>query len=164
MGDGINEGIDGPPYLLDRGMDHPMQPAPHAQDRLDELDRMSVLAAYRMLASGQYLDLLSVAAVSRIPVEPPEGSVLHYVKTLGFSRPKNYTYVALRAGDHWYVTGRRSTPMMFLELIEDIGDNPCSIATAWAEIPTPEPSPFQDMTPAEWHAAMWPQNTTEDNS
>jgi hypothetical protein len=122
------------------------------------LDRITVLAAHRLLA-GQLPDVFTPSTVDRFPLEPPEGSVLRYTKTFGASE-RQYTYVALRAGHQWYVTGKRATPMTFGELVEDIGDNPCDIATTWAVCPVPEHSPFEDMTPAEWHAAMWPQAAT----
>lgn len=151
MGDGMYEGTDGPPYYEDRIKHDAMA---------ETLNRITALAAYRLLAIGQLPDALTVDSVPRFPVEPPDGSVLRYVKTLGVSRTRGYTYVALRAGDKWYQTGRRSTPLSWTELVEDIGDNPCDIATTWAVCPAPEPSPFEDMTPAEWHAAMWPKGAT----
>lgn len=124
------------------------------------LDRVTLLAAFRLLASGQHPDLLSVDAVERFPVEPPDGAVLRFTKTWG--GPRAYTYAALRVGDHWYTTSTKGhqQKMTWLELAELIQDNPCSIATDWADIPTPEPSPFADMTPAEWHAHMWPKGAT----
>lgn len=176
MGDGMDEGIDGPPYFRsanDRGIDALAREA-HADsmtsvrqrlgDPLHALDRVSVLAAYRMLASGQHPDLLSLAEVERFPMEPPDGYVLKFTKSWGGER--EYTYAALRAGDYWYTTSTKGhqQKMTWPELAAFIHDNPCSIATGWAKVPTPEPSPFEDMTPAEWHAQMWPKGATVEGS
>lgn len=126
------------------------------------LDRITVLAAFRMLASGQMSDKLGLDEVSRFPVEPPEGSVLKFTKTWGNSR--SYNYVALRVGSRWFLTGKEQGGISWEALKELIHDNPCAIATTWANCPVPEPSPFEEMTPAEWHAAMWPQNTTVESA
>lgn len=106
---------------------------------------------------------LSESTADRFPAEPPDGSVLRYTRNLS---GRHYTYVALRVGEKWYQTGRATRPLVWDELIEQIGDNPCWIATDWApcwiatdwaEIPAPEPSPVESMTPQEGHQQMFPQ-------
>lgn len=147
MGDGMNEGIDGPLYFGSREPNPPIA-----------LSRITALAAYRLLSGAQLPDALTLDAVDRIPVEPPEGYVLKFEKTWGKGR--TYTYIALRAGDNWYLTGSPGRQISWPELKEFIHDNPCWIATAWAEVPHVEASPFDDLTPAEWHATMWPTAVT----
>lgn len=135
-------------------------PTDRPRNHMAALDRVTVLAAYRLLASDQHPDLLSLDAVERFPVEPPDGSVLRFTKSWG--GPQEYTYVAVRVGDYWYTTSTKTAQqkMTWPELAEFIHDNPCSLATKWAVCPAPEPSPFEEMTPEEWHAAMWPQGAT----
>jgi hypothetical protein len=172
MGDGMDEGIDGPPYFRSACDRIPMDHADAAEAFIDAgrrrtdpmagLDRITALAAYRLLSGAHLPDALTLDAVDRIPVEPPEGYVLKFEKTFGGSR--TYTYVALRAGDAWYLTGNPGRRISWVELKEFIHDNPCWIATAWAEVPPVEASPFDDLTPAEWHATMWPRSATVEGS
>lgn len=92
----------------------------------------------------------------RFPAEPPEGTVLKWVKTLG-SRKQEYTYVALRAGGRWYLTGKTSVGITWVELVEQIGGSPCDLAIDWAEIPQSEPGLFENTSPSEWYMAMYPK-------
>lgn len=145
MGDGINEGIDGPPYFSERRI---------SGESLRSLDRVTMLAAYRILAGGQLPDAFTLDAVDRFPVEPPDGAVLKFTKSWG--GPREYTYTALRCADRWFLSGRKGEVLDWLSLKDRIHNNPCWISTTWAEVPPVEASPFEDMTPAEWHAAMYP--------
>lgn len=123
------------------------------------LDKVTVRTAVQLLASDLLRDALTQQEVPRFPVEPPPGSVMRWVKELptGRKETRSYTYVALRVGEGWYLTGRETGCISFEELVDQIGDCECSIATTWDDIPRVEPSPFEDLTPAEWHRQMFPQ-------
>lgn len=43
------------------------------------------------------------------PEEPADGSVIRFKHKFD-NNPKYYTYVAVRAGDRWYLSGRTTTP------------------------------------------------------
>jgi hypothetical protein len=162
MGDGMHEGIDGPPYFRSAN-DNPDPMLPREwvdRSSMAGLDRVTVLAAYRLLASGQLPDLLSLDAVDRFPSQPPDGSVLKFEKSWG--KPQAYTYTALRIGDQWFLSGRKGEVLTWEELKIRIHNNPCWICTQWAEVPVVEASPYEDMTPEEWHRAMWPEVATVD--
>lgn len=145
MGDGMYEGIDGPPFYED-GIKH--------DARLNEI-------MYRLLSAGRVFDRSTLITADRFPTEPPDGSVLRYTKYLA-PRGKEYTYVAVRADGRWYSTGRETQPLSWDRMVDAIGDNPCSIATAWAVIPRPDPDPAGGMDPAEWHRQMYQQAVTVD--
>lgn len=125
---------------------------------LKALDRITVLAAYRLLSGTPLGDVLALEEIDRFPVEPPDGSALRFEKSWG--GPTTYTYVALRVGDEWYMTGRKTSGISWPELKAFIHNNPCSIATVWAEIPVPEDTTPDDMTPAEWHRQLYTQTVT----
>jgi hypothetical protein len=122
---------------------------------LDHVDTQRLLEAF---ATGALAGLLTESAPGRFQTEPPTGSVLKWVKTLG-SRNREYTYVALRAGRRWYLTGSTSHGITFADLVEEIGDSPCDLATDWAKIP--EPSPSENTSPAQWYLAMYPKETVD---
>jgi hypothetical protein len=86
----------------------------------------------------------------RFPAEPPEYSVLMWEQSYPGSATV-YHYVAIRAGDQWWITGRpdrNPSPISWPELEKKIGNAPCRIATAWGEIPVVEQRP--GLNPAEW--------------
>lgn len=90
--------------------------------------------------------------MSRFGGEPPEGTVLRWTRTLG-TRERKYTYVALRAGGKWYRTTTKGTPnpISFTDLVEDIGNCPCSMAVTWGDIKQVLRDPSDGMDPAEWY-------------
>jgi hypothetical protein len=86
----------------------------------------------------------------RFPSEPPEHAVLLWEQTYPNSE-HTYHYVAIRAGDQWWMTGRpdrNPSPIGWPELEKKVGNQPCRIATQWAEFPVIEQRPV--MNPAEW--------------
>jgi len=171
MGDGINKGIDGPPYLRSHGdpREEPIEDLSHeafmdafATSRqrlsgsgLQALDNVTVMAMHRLLSGTPLADAFGEDGTERFPSEPPDLSVLRFEKTWGKERA--YTYVALRVGDTWYLSGKRIKTMGWVELRNFIHNNRCWISTAWAEIPVPEESPVEELTPAEWHRINYGQ-------
>lgn len=137
-----------------------------ARQRLSEplqaLDRVTVLAAYRLLSGTPLGDVLALEEIDRFPVEPPDGSALKFEKSWG--GPTTYTYVALRVGGEWYMTGRKTAGISWPELKAFIHNNRCWIATVWAEIPVPEDTTPDDMTPAEWHRQLYTVEGEQDGS
>jgi hypothetical protein len=76
---------------------------------------------------------------------------------LRWSAPGRYgqgvtlTYLAVRVGNgDWYSTGSSRGSMSWAQLVHVIGDKPCHVATAWTEIPAPEPEPQGDDVVAAW--------------
>lgn len=101
----------------------------------------------------------------RFPAQPPVGSVLRWERVFpGRGSSGNvYTYVALRAGDKWYVTGRSSNIMSWDELADKIGDSPCFLVTGYMEIPRPKVDPLDSMTdPALWYQTVFGDGPVND--
>lgn len=63
--------------------------------------------------------------------------------------------------EHTKGTGETSYGMAFPDLLDQLGDSPCDLAMDWAPIPAPEPSPSQDMSPAQWYLTAYPSETVE---
>jgi hypothetical protein len=83
-----------------------------------------------------------VAVVERFGGEPADGTVIkfeHEFDTMGRSGETVYTYVAIRAGNRWYVSGRPLTgrAVKWSELLEFIGNGRAWIAETWREAPVP---------------------------
>src|SRR6185503_18123319 len=110
-------------------------------------------------------------ADKRFPAEPPEHAVLLWEQAYPGSETV-YHYVAIRAGDQWWITGRpdrNPSPIGWPDLEKKIGNSPCRIATQWGEFPVIEKSP--GLNPAEWFEkviknrnAMDPRDDEESNS
>lgn len=110
-------------------------------------------------------------ADKRFPAEPPEHAVLLWEQAYPGSETV-YHYVAIRAGDQWWITGRpdrNPSPIGWPDLEKKIGNSPCRIATQWGEFPVIEKSP--GLNPAEWFEkviknrnAVDPRDDEESNS
>jgi hypothetical protein len=113
------------------------------------------------------LDVLAKAAMgfgqekSRFPSEPPEGSVLKWVKTFKRNPEQGYTYVALHVNGAWYLSGKHADPMTWDDLVVLIGDSPCELATNWMEIPKPKKDDLDGLTPEEWFLVAFPQDIVD---
>lgn len=113
------------------------------------------------------LDVLAKAAMglgqekSRFPSEPPEGSVLKWVKTFKRNPEQGYTYVALHINGAWYLSGKHADPMTWDDLVVLIGDSPCELATNWMEIPKPKKDDLDGLTPEEWFLVAFPQDIVD---
>lgn len=113
------------------------------------------------------LDALAKAAMgfgqepSRFPSEPPEGSVLKWVKTFKRNPEQGYTYVAVHVNGAWYLSGKQTDPMTFDELVAFIGDSPCELATNWVEIPNLQKDDLDGLTPEEWFMATYPRDVVD---
>jgi hypothetical protein len=113
------------------------------------------------------LDVLAKTAMgfgqekSRFPSEPPEGSVLKWVKTFKRNPEQGYTYVALHINGAWYLSGKHADPMTWDDLVVLIGDSPCELATNWMEIPKPKKDDLDGLTPEEWFLVAFPQDTVD---
>jgi hypothetical protein len=165
--------------MADDGFDPPMRNRRRRMDKRDnrfyrtpsnapdsgEESRLPVgaLKLFATMGTAPMMEALAKAAMaaqeetSRFPVEPPEGSVLRYQKQFPNSA-RTYNYIAVRAGDRWYRTGRNNEPISFPELVEDIANWPCHVAIKWGEIPQAPASLFEGVDPAVWFEEMY-QNT-----
>ena len=73
-----------------------------------------------------------LGTAKRFPEEFPIGTVLAFRHVFDGCKTE-YGYVALRAANGWwYTTGRAR--LSWDELVEFIGDAPCSIAKTWEDI------------------------------
>jgi hypothetical protein len=94
-------------------------------------------------------------APPRFPAQPPNGSALRFERTFPHS-DRVYTYLALRAGEVWYLTGIREDPISWEHLVELIGNSPCHLVTGYAEIPLLAGDPREEIKdPAEWFRAVY---------
>lgn len=74
--------------------------------------------------------------------EPEVGSVIKFDKTFGRGRTasefsivfQTYTYVAVRIGDQWFVTGSETRPRDWNEMVEFIGDSPAELVSRWETV------------------------------
>jgi hypothetical protein len=113
------------------------------------------------------LDVLAKAAMgfgqekSRFPSEPPEGSVLKWVKTFKRNPEQGYTHVALHVNGAWYLSGKHAEPMTWDDLVVLIGDSPCELATNWMEIPQLKQDDDSRLSPEEWFLAVYPQDVVD---
>lgn len=127
-------------YLMDRDLDLSIR-------RCRDVKR-----SMNVIVVGVPAEVFGEAKPTRFPTEPPEGAVLKWNKAFDSRPDVIYTYVALRVGDKWYLTGNRIAGIAWGELIELIGNCPCELAIDWAVIPQLEPDPSEDMSPAQWYA------------
>lgn len=121
----------------------------------------------RVIADAIAERLADPAEASRFPAQPPEGSVLRFEVT--HSRKPNahaYTYVALRVGDEWYITGRGSQVLDWDDLARTIGNNPCHLVTEYREIPHLPTDPRDEIgDPRAWFDAVFGgENGQDDHS
>lgn len=73
--------------------------------------------------------------VSRFPTEPSVGTVLRFSKKYTLLSGSRYTYVALSAGrDRWFLTGNKTAALTWENLVDFIGDEPCSVAADWHDL------------------------------
>ena len=127
----------------------------------------TVSVGFPMLNPMVLLDVLAKAGLgigpepTRFPSEPPEGSVLKWVKTFKRNPEQGYTYVALHVNGAWYLTGRTSDPIDFDDLVKLIGDSPCELATNWVEIPQLPSDNTEGLTAEEWFMAAFPQDVVD---
>jgi hypothetical protein len=99
------------------------------------------------------------ALADRFPNEPPDLSVLKWLVTHGSGRnAQEFTYVALHAGERWFLSGEQGgRVMLWPELRATIGDKPCWLATGWDEIPQPERAAADgEVDPAKWFRLVYP--------
>lgn len=102
--------------------------------------------------SGGWLGVLGRDNGSeRFGSEPPIGTVLRWSEPGRYGHGVTLTYLAVRVGNgDWYSTEAQRGQMSWAELVAQVGDNPCSVATAWTEIPAPEPKLRGDDQVAAW--------------
>lgn len=94
---------------------------------------------------------------SRFPAQPPLGSVLRFEKTYS-EGGRAYTYVAVRVGKTWYLTGSRAGAMSWDDLTECIGDGTCHLVTSYAEIPRLPVDPRDEIEdPRAWFDTVYPE-------
>lgn len=84
------------------------------------------------------------------------------------SAPTEYTYIAFRAANgDWYSTAQRGAHRYeWSDLLRDIGDNPCEIATDWTEVPAPAKVEETRLDPIEWARRMFsvPADTSNEDT
>lgn len=95
--------------------------------------------------------------------QPPSGNALRWEHSYNQSGPA-FTYLALRVGPRWYLTGSTSEHnrvMDWQELQEFIGDSKCYLVTKYKEIPQLPKDPVDSAEdPDSWFDAVFPN--TED--
>src|SRR6185312_4048246 len=102
-----------------------------------QLSRQDAGAVIAMLDETVHKFVSAFGISERFPTQPPKGSVLMWLhKFNDDDDSKPYTYVALRAGNHWYVTGTQgNTKVTWEDLARRIGNSPCWLLTKYKEIP-----------------------------
>lgn len=138
-GDGFGSG-SAEEYLMDRDLDLNIR-------RCGDVSQL-----VNAIVVGILTEACGESGLTRFPTEPPEGAVLKWEKAFDTPKGASYTYVALRAGGKWYLTGRRTAGVTWSELVELIGNCPCELAVDWAGIPRVESEPVEELTPAQWYA------------
>jgi hypothetical protein len=126
-------------------LDNDTQEVPPMPDNTVAL-RGQIQTLIEKLANAQALE-------DRFPAQPPDLSVLRWVETFGRGQAqREYTYVALRAGDQWYITGRDGGETLTWEQLRvKIGSKSCYVATGWNEIPQPVVHAAEEATdPQTW--------------
>lgn len=93
------------------------------------------------------------AGTERFGSEPPIGSVLRWeaMGRVGRGTGQMLTYLGIRTPKGWWTTHDANYgAQTWAQMVSWIGDNPCSVATGWTEIPAPEPEPQGDDVVAAW--------------
>lgn len=116
-----------------------------------EIDRYELGAAIERYVGGVKPE------PTRFPAQPPPGSVLRFEQTLSHGpSAQAYTYLALRVGDVWYVTGRQNTLLDWDDLAARIGNGTCHLVTEYAEIPHLPTNPLDEIgDPRTWFQTVF---------
>ncbi|MCA1693513.1 MAG: hypothetical protein LC749_01595 [Actinobacteria bacterium] len=134
-----------------------------------DFTRLQTRASQQWRIARQLMDVFSQPDMepTRFPMEPPDGTVLRWYKTFPNS-PKEYSYVATRAGDKWYHTASARSlppnPVGWEAIRDDIGNWPCELARTWGQIPQAPAGAFDGADPDDWFREMYENTVTVDET